>query len=406
MKLNNFIFTMAIVSIAFASCSKEKEQKIPADAQLKAAAVIDGNIYYQTIDGFGFSSAWCGKLTSTKNSSLYSTLGFSILRVRIDQSSSNWGDETSNAAAAHAAGAKVLGSEWSPPVAWNSNGQSTGGYLLSSHYGDYANYLKSAASTINLDYVSFQNEPDMGAVDPSGVVSWSASQMLTFLKNNSATIGKPIVYAESFCFNDAYTDPALNDASAVSKISVIGGHIYGGGLNTHQNALNKGKHVWMTEHYVANSRDDINNAVTQAKEIQDCMNSQMSAYIYWWVNDNDASVDLVNQSGSIYKAGYVAGQFAKWIRPGKQRIACTYNPNTNVYVTAYRGNGIVVVAVNNGSSSVSQTFSFSNITGLTTLNVNQTSSSENMASMGIVTVSNNSLTYTLPAKSVTTFHQF
>ncbi|HTN22045.1 MAG TPA: hypothetical protein VL125_16315 [Pelobium sp.] len=375
------------------------------EAPIPVEVSIDPSVEYQEIDGFGFSSAWCGTLSTAKNNSLYNTLGFSLLRIRIDQNKNNWGEETSNSEAAHAAGAKVLGSEWSPPVAWNSNGKSTGGYLLPQYYEDYANYLKDAANTIKLDYVSFQNEPDMGAIDPSGVVSWTESQMRTFLIDHSATIGKPIVYAESFSFNDAYTDPALNDASVASKIAIIGGHLYGGGLNTHQNALNKGKKIWQTEHYVANSRDDINNALIQAKEIQDCMKNQMSAYFYWWVYDNDASVNLVNQSGSIYKAGYVAGQFAKWVTPGKVRIAASYNPSPDVYVTAYANGGIVVVAVNNGDSPVSHLFSFSNVSGLSTMEVNRTSSSEDMAYKGNITLSNNAFTYMLPAKSITTFHQ-
>ena len=136
------------------------------------------------------------------------------------------------------------------------------------------------------------------------------------------------------------------------------------------------------------------------------MNNQFSAYYFWWVNDNDASVNLVNQSGTIYKSGYTGGQFAKWIRPGKQRIACTYNPTSNVYVTAYRGGGLVIVAVNTGTTSVSQSFSVANVTGVSSLNVNRTSSSENMASVASATVSGNAFTYTLPAKSITTFHQY
>jgi glucuronoarabinoxylan endo-1,4-beta-xylanase len=125
------------------------------------------------------------------------------------------------------------------------------------------------------------------------------------------------------------------------------------------------------------------------------------------VNDGatDGS-DLVNSSGTIFKNGYTMGQFAKYVRPGKVRISSTYNPNSNVFVTAYRNNGIVVVAINTGSTSVSQTFSFANITGLSTMNVNRTSSSQNMAGLGTATLSNNSFTYSLPAQSITTFHQF
>jgi len=136
------------------------------------------------------------------------------------------------------------------------------------------------------------------------------------------------------------------------------------------------------------------------------MNNRFSAYFFWWVNDNDASVNLVHQNGTIYKSGYTGGQFAKWIRPGKQRIGCTYNPTTNIYVTAYRGGGLVIVAVNTGTTSVSQSFSVANVTGVNSLNVHRTSASENMSSAGSVTIANNSFSYTLPAKSITTFHQY
>jgi len=392
------LLTFATVCLLFAGCSKETEQNNPTNniRGLKATAVVDGNTYYQTVDGFGFSSAWCGTLTSAKNDALYNTLGFSLLRIRIDQNNS-WAEETSNASAAHTHGAKVVGCPWMIPTAYRS-----GNTIPSSQYVNYCNWLKSAASSIGLDYVSIKNEPDGSSTDDN----LSGDQIRDIIKAGGSNIGKPLACSDAIGFTDSWTDPTLNDATATSKVTYISGHLYGNGLYTHTNALNHGKHVWMTEHYVANSRDDINNALVQAKEIQDCMNNLFSAYFYWWVNDNDASVNLVNQSGTIYKAGYVAGQFAKWIRPGKQRISCTYNPSPNIFVTAYRGGGIVIVAVNTGNSSVSQTFSFSNITGLSTLNIHRTSGSENMASKGTVSISNNAFTYTLSAQSVTTFHQF
>ena len=401
-------FINLILSISIFGCTQEIEQNTPpvyTQGQIKSTAVIDDNTSYQIIDGFGFSSAWCGTLTIAKNNALYGTLGFSLLRIRIDENK-NWADEIANAAAAHAFGVMVLGSEWSPPPVWNSNGKSTGGYLLPQYYGDYASWLKEAADTIGVDYVSFQNEPDMGNIDPSGVVSWSADQMLTFLKNNSSTIGKPIVYAESFCFNDVYTDPALNDTLAVGKIAYIGGHIYGGGNYVHQNAINHGKHVWMTEHYI-DGQSNIDSCMSIAKEISECMNNQMSAYFWWWVYDNDTNVNLVYHDGTIYKNGYTIGQFAKWVRPGDTRIKCTYNPVSSVYITAYHDgdNKITIVAVNAGGASVNQMFTFLNCEGLNAMNVNRTSSSENMKLEGTVSLSNNTFSYVLPAKSITTFHE-
>jgi glucuronoarabinoxylan endo-1,4-beta-xylanase len=397
MKTKLLIFTAIYLLVA--GCSKDNVQNISQDdsqRHLKGTATIDGNVRYQMIDGIGFSSAWCGTLSDAKNNALYNTLGFSLLRVRFDQNN-NFTDEKNNATAAHARGAKVLGCPWKIPTAYRS-----GNTIPSNQYVNYCNWLKTAASTINCDFVSIKNEPD-GSADDGNL---SGDQIRDIIKAGGSNIGKPLVCSDAINFNDSWTDPTLNDATAASKISYVSGHLYGGGLYVHQNAINKGKRVWQTEYYIDNSRDNWDRCIVLAKNIMDCMNNQFSAYFFWWVYDADASVNLVNQSGTIYKSGYTGGQFAKWIRPGKQRIGCPYNPTTNVYVTAYRNGGIVVVALNQGTSSVNQTFSFANISGLSTMNVHRTSGSENMASVGTVTVSNNTFTYTLPAKSVTTFHQY
>ena len=113
----------------------------------------------QVMDGIGFSSAWCGQLSTAKNNALYNTLGFSLLRIRIDPNQ-NWTDETVNAAAAHARGAKVLGTPWSPPANMKDNTNVVHGSLLPSQYAAYATYLNQAATSIGLDYVSIQNELD------------------------------------------------------------------------------------------------------------------------------------------------------------------------------------------------------------------------------------------------------
>ncbi len=356
---------------------------------------INGNTYYQTMDGFGFSSAWCGTLSTAKNDALYNTLGMSLLRVRFDQNNW-WDDERNNASAAHARGAKVLGCPWKIPDAYRD-----GNTVASWQYGNYCNWIRDAANYIGADYVSLKNEPD-GSLEDGNI---NGEQFRIICRDYAQNIGKPIVIADAINFQDQYTDPTLNDAVAASHISVVAGHLYGGGLYTHTNALNKGKRVWMTEYYI-NGTNDINACMDIAKQISDCMNHHFSAYIWWWVNDNDLNVNLVTNSGYINKNGYTMGQFAKWVRPGKQRIGCDYNPSPNVYVTAYRGGGLVIVAVNMGNSSVNQTFNVSNVTGVSSLNVHRTSGNENMSSKGNIALSNNTFTYSLPAKSVTTFHQF
>lgn len=368
-----------------------------------AQCTINMTANQQVMDGFGFSSAWCGQLSSAKNNALYNTLGFSLLRIRIDPNR-NWTDETVNALNAHNAGAKVLGSPWSPPANMKDNNNVVHGSLLPLQYGNYAIHLRDAANTIGLDWVSIQNEPDWNP-DYEGCV-WTPAQLLTFARNNAPTIGKPVITAECVGFRDDYSDPILNDATAVNNISIVAGHFYGNGNYVHQNALNKGKRVWQTEHYLTGGQSDFNVCMQLAKEVNDAMNNRFSAYFWWWVNDSQTDgTALVNSSGGIIKPGYILGQFAKWIRPGSTRVSATYNPQSNVYVTAYRVNGsTVIVAVNMGGGSVNQQFVIQNGNAATLAGV-RTSSSQNMASIGNFTVSGGSFTASLPGQSVTTFNQ-
>jgi len=59
----------------------------------------------------------------------------------------------------------------------------------------------------------------------------------------------------------------------------------------------------------------------------------------------------MDENGQITKRGYTMAQFAKYIRSGYQRVDAS-NPTSNVYVSAYKGNGkVVIVAVNmNGAT--------------------------------------------------------
>jgi len=247
--------------------------------------------------------------------------------------------------------------------------------------------------------VSVQNEPDF-----SSWTNWTPEEIFNFVKNNGPAVGKPLVMPESYHFSDQYSDPVINDSTADSHFTILGGHIYGGGLYVHQNAINHGKHVWMTEHYISNTQTSMPNCLNIAKAISDCMNFNMNAYFWWWVSDGDTSVNLVNNGGTIFKNGYTIGQFAKWIRPGYVRCSTTYNPTSNIYVTAYHNGGqVVIVAINMGNSQVSQQFSLQN-SGVSSFNVHRTSAGENMSSVGSVRVENNNFTFNLPAQSVTTFH--
>jgi len=157
----------------------------------------------------------------------------------------------------------------------------------------------------------------------------------------------------------------------------------------------------MTEHYL-NSDDDITKTIMPvAKEIHDCMvTGNMNAYIYWWITWPNG---LANSSGTIFKRAYVIGQFSKYIRPGYTRVDASATPATNVYVSAYTGDdNVVIVAVNTGTSAVSQKFAIQNGT-VAQFTSTSTSTSTNMAAGSSSTVSGGSFTASLPAQSITTF---
>lgn len=368
-------------------------------------AFINVGANQQAIDGFGFSTAWCPALTSAQGNLLFGTgsgqLGFSLLRVRIDPNES-WGNEPSNAATAHSHGAKVLGTPWTPPASEKNNNSLICGDLLTSQYGNYAGHLNRAASAIGLDYVSFQNEPDFCPNPGYESCNPKPTEILNWVTNNAPSVGKPIAASESFHFDDSYTDPILNNSTAASHVTYIAGHFYGGGNFVHQNALNHGKHVWQTEHFLNGT--DIGTAMNVAKEVSDAMNNQFSAYFWWWIMPNDPA-SFINGT-TVDLRGYMLGQFAHWVRPGKVRCSSTYNPQANIYVTAYHNSGIVIVALNMGSSTVNQTFTIQNASGVTSFTPIQTSSSRRLAQLSAVSVTNNTFTYSLPPQSVTTFAQF
>jgi glucuronoarabinoxylan endo-1,4-beta-xylanase len=374
------------------------------DAHAQTATInLAANL--QTIDGFGFSTAWTPAMTSAQGNILFGTgsgqLGFSLSRSRIDPNES-WGNEPSNAATAHSHGAKVLGTAWTPPASMKTNNSTICGDLKTGSYGAYATHLNHAVTGIGLDYVSFQNEPDFCPNPGYESSNPTPTEILNWVLNNATAVGKPIVVSESFHFDDSYTDPVLNNSTAASHVTYIAGHFYGGGNVVHQNALNHGKHVWQTEHYINGT--DIGTAMTVAKEVSDAMNNQFSAYFWWWIMPNDPASFI--EGTTVDLRGYMLGQFAHWVRPGKVRCSATYNPQSNIFVTAYHNNGVVIVALNMGSSTVNQTFTFQNASGITSLTPIQTSSSRYLAQLSAVSVTNNTFTYSLPPQSVTTFAQF
>lgn len=390
-----------------------------AIATQAADVVVNTTSAKQEIDGFGASSAWCGTIPASVMNALYGDLGFSILRLRIEEGIndnwksgpySSWAAEMNNAKAASAKGAKVFASPWNPPPSLRLTG---GGGAFSTDpskwasYRDYLNaYVKYMKDNgVSLYAISLQNEPDYS----KDWTYWSATQLHDFILNYGATINTKVISGESFNFTKSLYDQILNDSKALANVSILGLHLYGTPVGNFPYPLFEskgrpaGKKLWMTEHFIGDNEAAVNitNTLTIGKEIHDCMVSgNMSAYVYWWITWPNG---LAKSTGTIYQRAHAIGQFAKFIRPGYHRVDATATPATNLYVSAYTGDGkVVIVAVNTGSSAVNQKFTVQG-GSVAELATYQTASGKNMVAGSAVSVSGGSFTTNIPAQSITTF---
>jgi glucuronoarabinoxylan endo-1,4-beta-xylanase len=391
---------------------------LTAFADLPGQCTVDWHDVHQRIDGFGggvvfLNPSSLDPVASTNMDTLYGTnngqLGLTLLRVRIDPTT-NWGNALLDAQKAVAHGAGVLATPWTPPAWMKDNDALTnGGSVFPTNYAAHASYLKSFASYMAtngapLRAISIQNEPDFTATYES--CRFDSSQFVAYFHTNLGTFTNlNIVMPESDVFNQSLSDPTLNDAAAVTNISIVAGHLYGNGnagatIVDYPNAHNKGKPTWMTEFLV--NDQTIGTAITTAQQIHDCLTvGNMSAYI-WWKCIGDAN-GLINASGVAQYRGFVMAQFSRFVRPGYYRIGVTSDITS---VTAYQNTNsgsFAIVAINtNATGAVDETFTLTNFTAAS-VTPWITSTNQLLTNQTAVAVTNGVFTYTLPAQSVVTF---
>lgn len=381
-------------------------------------AVINLNTTHQEIMGFGGMNhpTWAGDLTSAQRDTAFKNgsnqLGFQVLRIWIDSNKNNWYKELATAKAAIAAGAIVFATPWNPPSymceTFYKNGDSNAIRLkhdkyaaYASHLNDFVTYMKN--NGVNLYGISIANEPDYG----HDWTWWTESEIVTFLKYYAGSINCRIIAPESFSYNKSYYNAIINDSSALAQVDIIGTHLYGTTYNNFAYPLYKqkasSKQLWMTEVYTPNSSSSADKwpeAINVAEHVHKAMVNDFQTYVWWYIR---RSYGPMKEDGTISKRGYCMAQFSKFIRRGYKRVSATENPNTNVYVSAYTGDGkAVIVAVNSGSSDVSQKFT---VKGKTITNVDRyrTSGSENLAKTSNLAPTGNGFWAYMPANSVSTF---
>jgi glucuronoarabinoxylan endo-1,4-beta-xylanase len=407
--------------------------------QLRAQGANEAVIYLdslqQVIRGFGGANivGWnpglnYGDMTPEQIQTAFGNgpgkLGFTIMRLRIPPDSTQFKINFQSTKLAESLGATVIATPWTPPAWMKTSGSIIGGSLDTNNYPAFAAYLKAFADTMASNgapvyAVSVQNEPDFIPTTYEGC-GWNGTQFLQFMRNNAPAIGIPVFMPEAAGFSHTLSDPTLTDSVAASHVAFIGGHIYGATPSSYPLALSKGKELWMTE-YLINSPGSgpdmdtsLKGALATAKSINDCINANMSAYVWWYIVRYYGPIDDGTKggvAGSITKKGYVMSQFARFVRPGYMRVLSTI-PHGSVYVTAYKpvllgsssNSKFVIVAVNMASTSVEQTFKVENLVGGTaTVKPYVTSGTKNCEQQSDIIASNGSFTAALDDSSVTTF---
>ncbi|MGA9365298.1 MAG: T9SS type A sorting domain-containing protein [Bacteroidota bacterium] len=407
--------------------------------QLRAQGTNEAVIYLdslrQVIRGFGGANivGWnpglnYGDMTPEQIQTAFGNgpgkLGFTIMRLRIPPDSTQFRINVSSANLAESLGATVIATPWTPPAWMKTSGSIIGGSLDTNNYAAFAAHLKAFADTMANNgapvyAVSVQNEPDFIPTGYEGC-GWNGTQFLKFMRNNASAIGIRVFMPEAAGFSHTLSDPTLNDSVAASHVTFIGGHIYGATPSSYPLAQSKGKEQWMTEYLInspgsgADMDTSLKGAIATAKSINDCMNANMSAYVWWYIVRYYGPIDDGTKggvAGSITRKGYVMSQFARFVRPGYMRVLST-NPQGSVFVTAYKpvlpgsssNSKFVIIAVNMGSSSAQQTFRIQNVAnGAATVTPYVTSRTKNCEQQSGLAVSAGTFTVTLADSSVTTF---
>jgi len=414
----------AIVSQQIDNVSVQNDTTINFSVTYIPTATMNFDSLHQYIKGFGAANIipWRPAMTDNEIETAFGTddgqLGFTILRLMIQPDSTQWNMNLSTAKKAYNKGVLIFASPWNAPTNMleTVNSQNRVRYDMyneyAAHLDSFNTYMKNNA--VPLYAVSVQNEPDYG-----DWTRWTTDEMLTFMKNNAQNINNRVIAPESFQFRHSMSDPILNDSVACKNLEIVGGHIYGAGLAAYPLAEQKGKEVWMTEHYTesSHSANTWPLAFDVAKEMQNVMKADMNAYVWWYIvryygpiGDGESNASYPNEDyaakGEVTKRGYIMSQFSRFIRPGYYRVESSVVPTSSkVDVTAYKdpsSSKIIIVVINTGSTEAESVLRIQN-GSMITFTPYTTSEIKNCEKGDEFNVTDSNFRYTMEPLSITTF---
>lgn len=311
---------------------------------------------------------------------------------------------------------------WSPPT-WMKD-QATNS-LKPENYDEFAQYIATwlekyktgvpfSASDptlrqYNFKWVSVQNEPELHTNYGSNYYSAASGdigKVAIKVKNAVAAKGLDVMVGAPETGSRSVAQGYLQGMSqeALAALDFIPVHDYGPAVDL----SSYGKPVWTTEYcYLTSNNPEISDGLNMAQGIfQRLTVSNDPGWLQWWFvsadsTNGEALIQLTaNGDYKTNKRLYTMGQFSRFMRPGDIRIdAVSSNPNLQVVATKNANQKASLVVINNWPEDYTAT-----VSGLDngTASVYRTSETEDIASLGYQTIADGSLSYTFPAKSVTT----
>lgn len=410
-------------------------------------AAINFSNTHQTIQGFGGYNAFAGSAVNPYDTLLFSTLGYSLLRVSlplddscnsISKSCATGDSDITDMQSCIANGCKVWATVSSPPADMKTNGSvectAIGATLIPSDYGAFAtymsNYIASLKTYFNIPLyaISAQNEPDTcaNATSEEAFSVMSAANLDNFIKNNlgptlaangqSSTL---IMMPESSTFGSfsSLASTCMGDPACASYVGITAFHDYDNASSI--SAAYPGQ-FWETE--VSSGPGfgpslcggcwdpSIADAIMWSKIVHNHLLGGVTAFHYFWYVDptgsnTDSGLIDPGQSTPIAIRTYAIAQWAKFVRPGWVRVDATASPVTGVDITAFKNpatGDFAIVAVNENTSDSTVSFSLSGATP-TSVTPYVTSATLNLSPQTPTPVSGGSFSYALLAQSITTF---
>jgi len=355
----------------------------------------------------------------------------------------NWGVFANQANAAKQDQMKVIASIWSPPPWMKTTNNQNGGYLIQTpdNLTQFARYVAAYVKGFQQAYgvplygVSIQNELRFWQPYPSTV--YSPSDYVNALKAVGAEFARDGITTKIMGPEDVGVDGGDITAAQMSYINAVKAdpvaksyldtyiiHGYAGnGVSPGSSEANwadywnkiaaDGKQSWMTETsgeqnaWVSfDSSGHPNGALSVALNMHQALAyGNVNAYVYWQMNDGKAQTQntlegFFDTTSLKYNA---AKHYMKFIRPGAVRLDASPDTVTGISVDAFvePDNSLTVELINASAVATQTTISIPN-SNYVNFTEYLTTATQPWAVIPGVTVSNGTITLSIPGNSVIT----